>query len=145
MRNDSELMDQMKAAMIWTLGLAVIFWFLVPNDRLVWRLSNALALGSIPGLALACFRLARRWGFGDSFAFATSKMRQVLKREKLNRRIETGKADQQDLEEADELQRKGGYRDFHDYLQHKEEPKPIKALLLVNGAAMLCAMALTFV
>ena len=145
MHDNSELMDQIKVSMIWTLGLSVIFWFLVPNARPVWQLSNALALGSLPGLTMACFRVARRWGFGDSFAFATAKMRQVLKREKLNHKIERGKADQQDLEEADELQRKGSYRDFHDYLMHKEDPKPVKALFLVNGAALLCAAALTFV
>lgn len=142
---NTDLMDQIKAAMIWALGLAVIFWFLVPNDRLVWRLSNALALGSAPGLALGCFRLARRWGLGDSFLFSVGKMRHVLKKDKLERRIEKGKADQQDLEEADELAQKTTYRDFHDYLMHKEEPKPVKALFLVNGALMMCAAALTLV
>jgi len=144
-QDKQDLMDQIKAALIWALGLAAIFWFLVPNDRLVWRLSNAFALGSAPGLALACFRLARRWGLGDSFLYSTAKMRRVLKKDKLERKIQRGKADQQDLEEADELERKQDYRDFHDYLQHKPEAKPVKALFLVNGAMMLCAAALTLV
>ena len=82
-QDKQDLMDQIKAALIWALGLAAIFWFLVPNDRLVWRLSNAFALGSAPGLALACFRLARRWGLGDSFMYSTSKMRRVLKKDQL--------------------------------------------------------------
>ena len=92
---------------------------------------------------MACFRVARRWGFGDSFAFATAKMRQVLKREKLTHKIERGKADQQDLEEADELQRKGSYRDFHDYLQNKPQPQPVLPLFLVNGTALLVAALMT--
>ena len=141
---NADIMDQIKAALICTLGLSAICWFLMPNPRLVWRLSNALSLGSMPGLALGCFRLARRWGMGDSFLFSTGKMRHVLKKDQLERKIQQGKADQQDLEEVDALERKTTYRDFHEYLQHKEEPKPAKALLLVNGAAMLCAMALTF-
>ena len=53
MHDNSELMDQIKVSMIWTLGLSVIFWFLVPNARPVWQLSNALALGSLPGLTMS--------------------------------------------------------------------------------------------
>lgn len=143
MKDNSELKGQLLSALLWTLGLSAMAWFLVPNDRLIWRLSNALTLGCIPGLAMSGFRLARRWGLGDSFLYATGSMRRALKKDKLEQKIEKGKADQQDLEEADDLTRKPGYRDFHDYLQNKPEPKPVLPLLLVNGAALAIAAVLT--
>ena len=143
MKDKSELTGLIQSALIWTAGLSLIAWFLVPNSRLIWRLSNALTLGSIPGLTLACFRLARRWGLGDSFLYATRSMRRVLKKDSLERKIEKGKADQEDLEEADRLNQKPEFRDFHDYLQNKPEPKPVLPLLLVNGAALAIAAVLT--